>query len=80
MTAPRVLGQFDVQDGAWFEYSDRPAGDRDGAWSDYPHRVFTCDGDRAARIMKTVAYVVIGEMADGSPVVEKWNLRRARTY
>ena len=80
MTAPRVLGQFDVQDGAWFEYSDRPVGDRDGAWSDYPHRVFTCDGDRAARVMKTVAYVVIDEMADGSPVVEKWALRRARTY
>jgi hypothetical protein len=81
MTAPRVLGQFNVQDGAWFEYSARPTGDRAGAWiKDFPHRVFTCDGDRAAHIMKTVAYVVIDELADGSPVVEKWALRRARTY
>lgn len=80
MTEPRVLGEFDVQGGAWFQYSERPADDRDGAFLGYPHRVFTCDGDRAALVLKTVAYVVIDEAPDGGPIHEKWELRRARTY
>jgi hypothetical protein len=29
---------------------------------------------------KTVAYVVIDEAADGSPVVEKWKLRGHRVF
>lgn len=80
MDAPPVLGCFDVRDGARFEYSARPANDRDGAWPAFPHRVFTCDGDRAALVRATVAYVVIDECDDGAPVVEKWMLRNARAY
>ena len=80
MTAPRLQGQFDVLNGAQFEYSDRPAGDRDGAWPAHPHRVFTCDGDRAALVKKTVAYVIIDETPDGAPVIEKWQIHRHRRY
>jgi hypothetical protein len=80
MTAPRVLGEIDVRDGARFEFSERPAHDRANAWPDYPLRVFTCDGDRAARIGRTVAYVIIDETPDGSPVVERWALKNRRDY
>ena len=81
MIAPRVLGEFRLCDASGvFQYSDRPAGDRGGVWAEYPQRIFTADGDRAARVSKTVAYVVIDEAADGSPVVEKWALRGHRVF
>lgn len=81
MTAPRILGMFCLYSASGlFEYSDRPAGDRGGVWAEYPQRIFTADGDRAARVGKTVAYVVIDEAADGSPVVEKWKLRGHRVF
>jgi hypothetical protein len=81
MSAPRVAGAFCNNYGpGLFEYSDRPAGDRGGMWAEYPQRIFTADGDRAARVGKTVAYVVIDEAADGSPVVEKWKLRGHRVF
>ena len=81
MIEPRVLGEFRLTDASGvFEYSERPAGDRGDVWVEYPHRIFTADGDRAARVGKTVAHVVIDEAADGSPVVEKWTLRRHRAY
>ena len=35
---------------------------------------------RYAKILKTVAYVVIDENADGSPVVEKWKLKKYKDY
>lgn len=79
MKQPRLLGQFDVGH-ICFEFSDRPEGDRDGAFPGYPHRIFTLDGDRAALILKTVAYVVIDEREDGSPIHEKWEIRRLRRY
>ena len=80
MTQPRLLGQFDTVFGAHFEFSDRPEGDRQGMWAGYPHRVFTVDGDRAALVLKTVAYVIIDETDDGSPVFEKWEIKRHRAY
>lgn len=80
MTQPRLLGQFCIQFGGVFEYSERPTGDRGGVWPDFPHRIFTADGDRAARVGKTVAYVVIDETPNGSPIVEKWSLRGFRAY
>lgn len=81
MTEPALLGQFCSYHGAAvFEYSERPAEDRGGIWPEYPHRIFTCDGDRAARVGKTVAYVVIDETPNGAPIVEKWKLRCFRAY
>ena len=79
MTEPRLLGQFDVGV-ICFEYSNRPEGDRGDQWPEYPHRVFTLDGDRAALVMKTVAYIVTDENDDGSPLVEKWEIRRHKKY
>ena len=80
MIQPRLLGAFDTVFGAHFEYSARPEGDRQGMWPGYPHRVFTIDGDRAALVLKTVAYVITDELEDGSPVFEKWELKRHKAY
>ena len=80
MTQPRLLGAFDTVFGTHFEFSDRPDGDRQGMWPGYPHRVFTIDGDRAALVLKTVAYVITDENEDGSPVFEKWELKRHKAY
>jgi len=79
MTQPRLLGQFDVGS-ICFEFSARPEDDRGGAFPGYPHRIFTLDGDRAALVLKTVAYVVIDEREDGSPIHEKWEIKRHKAY
>jgi hypothetical protein len=80
--AKRLLGRFSVADGrgAVHEYAARPPEDRGGLWPSFPHNVFTLDGNRAALVRKTVAYVVIDESADGSPIVETWRLRAHRRY
>ena len=48
---------------------------------DTPHVVFV-DGDtfRWARVLRTVAYVVVDEDADGNAVLEKWHIKQRRTY
>ena len=53
----------------------------------YPHRVWWGgkgigggSGWRYARVLKTVAHVVIDEADDGSPVVEKWELKSNINY
>jgi len=79
MIQPRVLGAFKLASGV-FEFSDRPEGDRNGMWPGYPQRIFTADGDRAALVLKTVAYVIIDENDDGSPVFEKWEIKSYRAY
>lgn len=44
---------------------------------DFPHEVFMIDGStRFARVLKTVAHVVVDETDDGKPVVEKWFIVR----
>lgn len=69
--------------GHWFDYYNRNTIDRAGFAQDFPHRVFVGpDGydTRVARVMKTVAYVVVDEAADGSPVVERWDIKNVRKY
>ena len=60
----------------WFQFFDSDRADLLG-WENFPHEIFVGpDGDtRMARVLKTVAYVIVDEAADGSPVVEKWPLR-----
>jgi hypothetical protein len=77
----KVAGQFTEREfGKWFEYdalSDNP---------DYPHRVWVTtpregidSGWRHARVLKTVAHIVIDEDENGL-VVEKWSIRRHSLY
>ena len=53
----------------------------------YPHRVWVggkgvcgISGWRYTRVLKTVAHVVTDEADDGSPVVEKWELKSNINY
>jgi len=48
----------------------------------YDHAIYVgnCGETRYCKIVKTRAYVVIDEAADGSPVVEKWVLKSRRDY
>ena len=76
-----VLGCFDNSEtGAVFEYAARNAFDGDWA-ADHPHVIFMVDGSiRHATIKKTVAYVVTDEAADGTPIAERWAIKRHRKY
>lgn len=79
-----VLGQFiEASHGKPFEYMRR--GNFGGDWAaDFPHLV--CVNDpvgwryRFAKVLKTVAYVVIDEDASGVPIVQKWQIKSHRIY
>lgn len=86
---PTLLGQFvEKSGGNWFEYSDRLT---DYEWragwlaDEYPNLVHVGSGSVAhartcvARVLKTVAYVVVDEDENG-PVVEKWFIKRHKQY
>tara|TARA_R110002020_G_scaffold428336_1_gene637900 strand:- start:254 stop:535 length:282 start_codon:yes stop_codon:yes gene_type:complete len=76
-----VLGCFNNSEfDTFFEYAARTAFDGDWA-ADYPHIVFMSDGSvRYATIKKTVAYVVTDETAAGTPIAERWAIKRHRRY
>jgi hypothetical protein len=44
------------------------------------HEIDVLDGVRFANVKKTVVYVAVDEAADGSAVLEKWNLRKHVAY
>ena len=50
---------------------------------DFPHEIFVgmggTDETRRARVLKTVAYVVVDEDDSGMPVVEKWDIKQEWT-
>jgi len=82
INAPAILGGFTERDhGNLFEYTSNP-GCSFASRSEFPHRIFVkTDGEtRFGRVLKTVAYVVIDETADGLPVVEKWSIKGHREY
>lgn len=78
---PLILGQFSHQEtGVAFEYAERRHPD-DRFAPDMPHIVYVGNGDtRLAKVLKTVAHVVVDEDALGQPVIEKWPLRKHRVY
>lgn len=49
---------------------------------EYPHRLYVgYNGEtRYANVKKTVAYVVVDENDEGSPVVQKWDIKNHVTY
>jgi len=84
MTAPRILGRFTgCEYGTTFEYAQRPADDTTFA-PEYPHLVYVGQNTkrdfRYARVLGTVAHVVIDEGADGEPVIEKWQIKQHSRY
>ena len=80
--APILLGTFcNGSHHGVYEYAERGDEARAIFAPDLPHTVYVGAGEtRAARVLKTVAYVAVDEAADGSPVLEKWKLRDHRQY
>lgn len=77
---PLLLGSFREADQRnLFEYAIRPDEGIDFA-PDCPHIVYVQDGVRYARVLKTVAWIAVGENDDGSPIYEKWTLREHHQY
>jgi len=77
-----ILGQFtEVEYGNVFEYSEAfefPFG------KEYNSYVYVGPGmkpeRRYAKVLKTRAYVVVGEYANGAPMIEKWVIRNHKVY
>lgn len=67
-----LQGQFKEREhGMWFEYRNSP-----GNPFGVPHEIYMNDNTvRYARVLKTVALVIVDEDANGLPVVEKWKIR-----
>jgi hypothetical protein len=72
-----ILGEFRLPEtGKWFSYTANDAGV--SIWSEYPFLVAVgpnAEEVRYARILKTVAYVVVDEDEYGLPVEEKWQIK-----
>jgi len=51
-------------------------------WPDFPHLVYVGPHNqtRYARVLKTVAYIVVDEGEAGEPITEKWDIRSAHQY
>jgi hypothetical protein len=47
---------------------------------EYPHKLWTLDGYRYARVLKTVAYIVVDEDEYGLPVIEKWDIANHKNW
>jgi len=79
---PLILGEFrNTETLALFEFALR-ADTADFAFAPgFPHLVFVGNGEvRFAKVLKTVAYIVIDEDANGDPVVEKWAIKGHRDF
>ena len=81
-----IIGGFvEKSAGNYFEYQSNP--EKGMFCSGYPHKVWVTSpikgldsGWRYARILKTVAYVVIDEDQYGQPVIEKWHIKNHRIW
>lgn len=72
----KTVGIFQEKEtGNWFSYSARTNSNDFATMVEYPHLVDVLDGTRFARVLKTVAYVIVDETPEGEPVVEKWNIK-----
>ena len=76
-----VIGSF-VEKSAGMTHEYSLIGDDGLLWlgEEYPHKLWTLDGYRYARVLKTVAYIVVDEDEYGIPVVEKWNIKQHRKF
>jgi hypothetical protein len=87
MKLPLILGSFNEKEcGGYFEYAIRPDEGIDFA-PDCPHIVYVTSpigdvdhGFRYAKVIKTVAWVVVDEDDNGDPIYEKWDIKQHRYY
>jgi len=82
----RLVGSFQLSNGNDFEYEPNSPADSWLPVVNYPHRVWVQlkplhdSGWRYANVKKTVAYIVVDEDDYGQPVIEKWAIRKNRTF
>jgi hypothetical protein len=84
---PLLLGSFvEKEFGNLFEYAVRPDEGIDFA-PDCPHIVYVTNaidgvdhGFRYAKVLKTVAWVVVDEDDNGDPIYVKWDIKDHRFY
>lgn len=82
----RLLGSFELSNGNAFEYEPNNPADSWLPVVNYPHRVWVAScpinesGWRYANVKKTVAHIVIDEDDYGQPVIEKWSIKKHRTF
>lgn len=82
---PLIAGCFrEVEHSKAFEYAIRKKTDKH-AWlssDEFPHVIFVGPESvmRYARVLKTVAYIVVDEDENGEPVVEKWHIKSHQKY
>jgi len=79
---PIVQGAFrEVDNGGLFEFAGRMP-HHFGTWAEGFDQIVYVGQDayRLARVLKTVAYIVVDEDADGQPVTEKWAIKNHRAY
>ena len=77
------IGDFREKDHGLCHWYGAASESEHGQWVrlyNLPHVIWTRDGYRLARILKTVAYVAVDENAMGIPVLEKWQITRHRVY
>jgi hypothetical protein len=85
---PLILGSFFVEKDkrTIFEYAVRPDDGINFA-PDCPHIVYVTNvidgrgiGFRYAKVLKTVAWIVVDEDDGGEPIYEKWEIKQHRHY
>ncbi len=72
-----VLGEFQEKEfGKYFEFRLAEP-DSWGAIASFPYCIAVgCLGEtRYAKVLKTVAYVVVDQDSNGDPIVEKWSIK-----
>ena len=80
-TRAELRGLFQHANGNLFHYATSENGWNPQLAEDFPHLVIVGDIHnpvRYAKVLKTVAHVVVDEADDGSPVVEKWDITHDR--
>ena len=75
---PENTGEIQNELGHWYTY--RPNSSLWGLQHGLTVEIDVLDGVRSARLLKTVIYVAVDEGADGSPVLEKWALKKHHAY
>ena len=78
-----ILGRFDNKEtSVLFEYSTNL---EEAGWGadhkdQLPHLIWTLDGFRFGKVLKTVAYIATDETPDGQPIFEKWAIKDHHKY
>lgn len=78
-----IQGCFTHKDhGVFFEFSTATPEESSWAGAEYNMKVWLQGGDayRLAKVLKTVAYVVVDEDEHGQPVVERWPTKQFLAY